>query len=102
ISNRHMDLAPVVAATAASQGLVMWFCRDQRPNEFVKDYRANAEIAVLAKSAADLGDLTTHACWRRLAPDPAIAGWTDDYSDLLPAILRRKFAGDALPVLPSK
>jgi hypothetical protein len=99
ISNRHMDLAPVVAATAAAQGLLMWFCRDPRPNDFVNDYRANAELAALARSEADLGDLPSRDCWRRVLPDPKISGWADDYSDLLRAILRRKLAQDALPEL---
>jgi hypothetical protein len=99
ISNRHMDLAPVVAATAAAQGLVMWFCRDPRQNDFVNDYRANAELAALARSADDLGDLPSRDCWRRVRPNPKIAGWTDDYSDILRAILRRKSGQDALPAL---
>jgi hypothetical protein len=101
-----MDLAPVVAATAAAQGLVMcrdgetwtffeidpevvriarddrlfWFCRDPRLNDFVNDYRANAELAALARSAADLGDLPSRECWHEVRPNPKIAGWTDDYS----------------------
>jgi hypothetical protein len=95
ISNRHMDLAPVVAATAAAQGLVMWFCRDPRPNDFVNDYRANAELAALARSEADLGDLPSRDCWHEVRPNPKIAGWTDDYSDILRAILRRKSGQDA-------
>jgi hypothetical protein len=95
ISNRHMDLAPVVAATAAAQGLVMWFCRDPRLNDFVNDYRANAELAALARSEADLGDLPSRDCWHEVRPNPKIAGWTDDYSDILRAILRRKSGQDA-------
>jgi hypothetical protein len=99
ISNRHMDLAPIVAATAATQGLLMWFCRDPRPNDFVNDYRANAELAALARSESDLGDLPSRGCWRPVLPDPKISGWSDDYSDLLRAILRRKLAREALPEL---
>jgi hypothetical protein len=99
ISNRHMDLAPIVAATAAAQGLLMWFCRDPRPNDFVNDYRANAELAALARSESDLGDLPSRGCWRPVLPDPKISGWSDDYSDLLRAILRRKLAREALPEL---
>jgi hypothetical protein len=90
ISNRHMDLAPVLAATAATQNLDTWLCRDPHPNNFLADYRANAEVAVLAQSAADLGDLPSRDCWRRVPADPNVAGWTDDYSDLLRPILGRK------------
>jgi hypothetical protein len=100
ISNRHMDLAPVLAATAATQNLETWFCRDPHPNNFLNDYRANADVAVLAQSAADLGDLPSRGCWRRVRPDPNVAGWTDDYSDLLRPILRRKTGSEAFALDP--
>jgi len=32
-----------------------------------------------------------------MLPDPNISGWTDDYSDLMRAILRRKLGHDAVP-----
>ena len=101
ISNRHMDLAPVLAATAAQAGLAMWLCRDTQLNDFAKDYRSNAELAVLARADADVGDLPSRGCWQRVEPRADISGWTDDYSDLLRAILRRKLGHDApLPVIP--
>ena len=95
-----MDLAPVLAATAATQNLETWFCRDPHPNNFLNDYRANADVAVLAQSAADLGDLPSRGCWRRVRPDPNVAGWTDDYSDLLRPILRRKTGSEAFALDP--
>jgi hypothetical protein len=101
ISNRHMDLAPVLGATAATQDLDTWFCRDPHPNDFLTDYRANAEVAVLAQSAADLGDLPARDCWQRVRPDPNVAGWTDDYSDLLHPILGRKTGSEAFGLAPS-
>jgi hypothetical protein len=93
ISNRHMDLAPVIAAIGAANGLVVYLRQDGSANDFSKDFRANTELAVLARDAADLGDLPRRPGWRRLSPDPKIPGWTDDSSDLLGAILRRKLGG---------
>jgi len=46
---------------------------------------------VLAKSVIDLGDLPSRRGWRRLEPVSGITAWTDDYSDVLRAILRKKF-----------
>lgn len=92
ISNRHMDLAPVIAATGAAQNLVVYFRQDDTASAFLTDYHANAHVAVLARDVADLGDLPQRPGWRRLEPVPGIHGWTDDYSDLIGAILRRKLA----------
>jgi spermidine synthase len=89
VTNRHMELASIVAAVGAAEGLVAYVKQDDRANEFLKDYRANARFMVLAKSVGDLGDLPTREGWRRLEPVPGISGWTDDYSDVLRAILRK-------------
>ncbi len=93
ISNRHMELASVVAAVAASHGLVAYWKQDDQANDFVGDLRANAKVAVLARSEADLGDLPQRPGWRKLEPRPGVAVWTDDYSDILRAILRMKLGG---------
>jgi predicted O-methyltransferase YrrM len=92
VSNRHMELASVVSAVGAAEGLVAYVKQDDRANEFLKDYRANALVMVLAKSASDLGELPFRRGWSRLEPVPGIAGWTDDYSDVLRAILRKKLS----------
>ena len=92
VSNRHMELASVVAAVAAEEGFVAYFKQDDQANDFLKDYRANAEVVALARSEADLGDLPQRAGWRRLSTRPGVLAWTDDYSDVLSAILRKKLA----------
>ena len=93
VSNRHMELASVVAAVGKTEGLVAYVKQDDQANEFLKDYRANAEVMVLARSVADLGDLPQRRGWRPIQPIPGIAAWTDDYSDVLRAILRKKLGG---------
>ena len=54
------------------------------------DYKTNALVAALARSDADLGDLPRRAGWQKVEPDPRVAAWTDDYSDIFGAILRKK------------
>jgi predicted O-methyltransferase YrrM len=90
VSNRNMELASVVAAFGNAEGLAIYDKQDDQANDFMKDYRANAEVVVLARSAADLGDLPSWRGWRKLDPTPGVAEWTDDYSDILRAILRKR------------
>jgi hypothetical protein len=89
ISNRHLDLLPVVAAEAAAEGLVVVAKVDDRANDTTVDYRSNALVAVLARAADDFGDLPNRSGWVAIRTARA-APWTDDYSDVLGALLRMK------------
>ena len=93
LSNRYMELAGVVAAGAAAQGLVAYFKDDDRAASVPFDYKANASVAVLARRLADLGDLPNQPGWHAIDPVPDIRIWTDDYSNVLGAILRKRFGG---------
>jgi hypothetical protein len=93
ISNRYMELASVVAAVAAAEGLVAYFKDDERATTAAFDYKANASVAVLARARADLGNLPEQPGWHEIKPVPAIRIWTDDYSNVLGAILRKRFGG---------
>jgi predicted O-methyltransferase YrrM len=90
ISNRHMELGSVVAAVAAAEGLVTWLKQDERPETVPADYKMNAIVAVLARDPAHLGDLPRRPGWNEVKPAAGIAAWTDDFSDILGAILRKK------------
>lgn len=90
ISNRHMELGSVVAAVAATEGLVTYMKQDNRPDTVPTDYKMNAIVAALARRPSDLGDLPNRPGWQQINPTPGIAAWTDDYSNILGAILRKK------------
>ncbi len=92
VSNQHMELANVVAAVGKAEGLAAYERQDDQANDFTTDYRANADVVALARNTADLGDLPSRRGWRKLDPILGIAAWTDDYSDVLHAILRKSFA----------
>jgi hypothetical protein len=66
--------------------------QDKDAGNFIEDYRANAEVVAVARSIEDLGDLPSRRGWRRLTPLPGVAAWTDDYSDILHAMLRKGFS----------
>ena len=91
VTNRHMELASVVAAVGNAEGLIAYDRQDDRANEFTSDYRANAEVVALARNTGDLGDLPLRQGWHKLVPPPSVDAWTDDYSDVLHAILRKTF-----------
>jgi spermidine synthase len=91
ISNRHLDLAPVVANVAESQGLVAFLREDHSAGGMMTAFEANARLVVLARDAADAGSVAKE--WTPLLPDRASALWTDDYSNILGVMLRRKFGG---------
>jgi hypothetical protein len=89
ISNRNLDLPRVIAADAAAESLAAVFKGDDRANDLMTDYRANALVAILARNAGDLGDLPNHPGWVRIKPD-RVSAWTDDYSNVIGALLRQK------------
>ncbi|WJR79386.1 fused MFS/spermidine synthase [Bradyrhizobium sp. NP1] len=91
ISNRHLDLAPVLANVAQSLGLVAFLKEDSAAGDFMKEFHTDARIVMLARTPADVGRVASS--WTPLAQDSSSALWTDDYSNILGAMLRRKFGG---------
>jgi hypothetical protein len=53
--------------------------------------KENARLVVMARGAGDTGSVA--ASWTPLRSDPSSALWTDDYSNILGVILRKKFGG---------
>jgi hypothetical protein len=83
ISNRHMDLEPVVGALAADLGLVA------RVRHFVprSEQGSPTSLVVIARRPADLLDLATDPEWVPLRIGSSL--WTDDYVDLWGVIIWR-------------
>ena len=76
-----------VPGIAAVVDDITYFKEDRSANNLLTDYRANAEVVVMARTEADLGNLPSRPGWHRI--EPKVAAWTDDYSDVLRAILRK-------------
>ena len=89
ISNRHLDLAPVVANVAQSLGLAAYLREDNSAGDLLTTLKANARLVVLAREPADTGSVAWN--WAPLPPDRSSALWTDDYSNILGIMLRKKF-----------
>ena len=93
ISNRYMELDNVVAALGAAEGLKVFVKEDHRPRMSPFDFKTNAEVAVLARRRADLGELPFRPTWHEIRPEPGVPTWTDDYSNILEAMLRKLLGG---------
>jgi len=90
VSNRHLDLVPVVAAAAKAKDLIAFLRDDGEGDPAGGEFKAPSTVIALARDPADLGDLPARASWRRLEPDAGIPPWTDDYSNILGAMMRHK------------
>ena len=88
ISNRFLDLEPVVAAAAQAGGwhAIKLFYRD-KPHDtpaatmslWIALSKGQRPIDLLSARDRD---------WKPLTPRPGFAGWTDDYASILPLLKR--------------
>ena len=81
VSNRYLDLEPVVAALAYDAGLVAR--AGQGPRDERATYESNSTWIALARAEADLGPLMADRWWWKPRLRPEVQPWTDDYSSLL-------------------
>jgi hypothetical protein len=86
LSNRHMNLIPFVARTAAELALMSYSQLTPATPALEDDFFSRSMVLVVGAKAADFGPVTDDAAWTRMEPDPAIRAWTDDYSNVLAAI----------------
>lgn len=80
ISNRYLDLEPVVAALAKDRGLVARAGVGPRDR---RTYESTSTWVALGRTEADLGPLTADAYWWTPRVRAGVEPWTDDYSSLL-------------------
>jgi hypothetical protein len=87
ISNRRLDLEPVVGALAKDAGLIALIRNHDLPNDVQnKTFEYGSDWVIVAKHREDLGPLLTDVRWRKLREAPHDQMWTDDYSNLLSVI----------------
>src|SRR6185295_15809738 len=74
LSNRHLELASVVAGIADANGMV---------TRLDDEYRFESTVAAVARKDEDFGALAKSEHWKKKAPDPGQRVWTDDYSNVV-------------------
>ena len=84
ISNRYLDLKPVLGNEAASLGLRAKVFEDDDADQ-VKGKYPSIWVAVV-RSDADFGMLAKNPSWMNLEPNRGSPLWTDDYSNLFGAL----------------
>jgi hypothetical protein len=84
ISNRYVDLRPVLSRVARDAGLVSYLRFEDvvSPAEKYAGKEPSAWV-VMARDIADLGSLTQDTQWRPALKTVTGAAWTDDYSNVL-------------------
>jgi hypothetical protein len=89
ISNYNLELGPVVAGIARANGAIMRLYNggDVRVDYYEKKWVP--KVAVIGREDSDFGLLAGSRFWPRVEPDPSQRVWTDDYSNIFGAMLRR-------------
>jgi spermidine synthase len=82
ISNRHLALAPVLAAHARDRGLAAFEWIDVRDDDDLERGIFGSQWVMLTRDARDLA-YVPRGGWHPLAAEPNRRTWTDDFSDLL-------------------
>ncbi|CAN5894031.1 hypothetical protein BH23ACT12_BH23ACT12_22330 [soil metagenome] len=93
ISNRYLDLAPVVGNLAWDLGLTSLYGWDVQTLENLAQGKSASNWVVLAGSLSDLNALDDNLQWHSLVAEPGARVWTDDFSDVFSVFRWRSQAG---------
>jgi spermidine synthase len=89
ISNRHLELASVVTGIAAANGMVTRVSESGDVVEDDNDYKFLGTVTVSARKDEDFGPLAKSQYWELQRVDPRHRVWTDDYSNIIGALIRQ-------------
>jgi protein-L-isoaspartate O-methyltransferase len=89
VSNRFLELASVVTGIAAANGAVARVNDGSDFTEKPDDYLFVGTVVAVARTDLDFGELAWSNYWPRQTPDPSQWVWTDDYSNIVGAIIRQ-------------
>ena len=88
ITSRHLELESVVAALVRGSGVHALIKRDRPPPAKTLDDRVGSVVVALSRSDVALDPLRRGQGWKPLR-DRGVRPWTDDYSNVFEALLRR-------------
>jgi hypothetical protein len=89
VSNRHLELASVVAGIAAANGRVTLVSDEAELDEAANPYKFVGTVAAVARDEQDFGALAHSHDWTLEPPDPNQSVWTDDYCNIVGAVIRK-------------
>ena len=89
ISNRHLELGSVVTGIAAANDMVTRISESGDVTEDDTDYKFLGTVTVSARKDEDFGPLAKSQYWELQRPNPRQRVWTDDYSNIVGALIRQ-------------
>jgi SAM-dependent methyltransferase len=89
VSNRHLELASVVAGIAEANGMVARLNEGGDTTEIDAEYQFLGTVVAVARADEDFGRIAQSEHWPREVPDPKQWVWTDDYSNVIGSIVRK-------------
>ena len=89
ISNRHLELGSVVTGIAAANDMVTRISESADVTEDDSDYKFLGTVTISARKDEDFGPLAKSQYWELQRPNPRQRVWTDDYSNIVGALLRQ-------------
>jgi hypothetical protein len=89
VSNYHLELGTVAAGAAHANGAITRLYEGGDVKEDASEQKWIPAVAAVARKDEDFGALAKSRYWPIMAPDPAQRVWTDDYSNVLGALIRR-------------
>jgi len=84
VSNRSLNLKPILADLAESRKLICIGFDDLKPSQF--EGKDPSQWVVMARSAAEISNLSINSQWERLQGRKGERVWSDDFSNVLRAI----------------
>lgn len=89
VSNRHLELASVVAGIASANGMVSRVHEGTDVTENDAEYVFLGTVTVAARRDENFGPLAKSEHWVLQRPDPKQGVWTDDYSNIIGSLIRK-------------
>ena len=89
ISNRHLELGSVVTGIAAANDMVTRISESGDVTEDDSDYKFLGTVTVSARKDEDFGPLAKSQYWELQQPNPRQRVWSDDYSNIVGALIRQ-------------
>ncbi len=86
VMNRHLELPSVVAGVAAANGMLTRIMSNWETGD--GEYLFGSSVAAVGRSDEDFGPLLASGEWLLKEPDGGQSVWTDDYSNIVGAVIR--------------
>src|SRR6185295_9761805 len=103
VSNRHMELSSVVAGIAHANGLVSRMNnRAAKDGEDDSKYLFTSTVVISAREDSDFDVLREDADWTVIEPPEGQRIWTDDYSNVIGAVIRQYRKGHPAITTPAE